>query len=108
MDALVIFEQIAEGGGVEDAESTSDTTEMMSPLPPVSWFKTTETFCGRFRKPCNEDHQDEEDPFFDCWDGKEQFDATRCERLPLSELPCLFFVPEAESIPTSANETATV
>ena len=30
----------------------------------------------KFRKPCNEDHEDEDDPFFDCWDGKqEQSDA---------------------------------
>ena len=29
-----------------------------------------------FRKACNEDHRDEEYPFLDCWDGKqEQFDA---------------------------------
>ena len=29
-----------------------------------------------FQKPCNEDHRDEEYPFLDCWDGKqEQFDA---------------------------------
>ena len=53
-----------------------ETTEIMPTLPPSSWFKRTETFCGKFRKSCNEDHQDEEDPFFDCWDGKqEQFDA---------------------------------
>ena len=45
-------------------------------LQPGSWFKRTETSCGKFRKPCNEDHQDEDDPFFDCGDGKqEQFDA---------------------------------
>ena len=49
---------------------------MMPPLPPDSWFKRTETFCGKFWKPCNADHRDEEDPFLDCWDGKqEQFDA---------------------------------
>ena len=30
----------------------------------------------KFRKPCNEDHEDEDDSFFDCWDGKqEQSDA---------------------------------
>ena len=69
-----------------------------------------------FQKPCNEDHRDDEEyPFLDCWDGKqEQFDAlqqmdpwarnapescTRCERLPLSELPCLFCVSEVGSIP---------
>ena len=61
---------------MEDDESTKETTEMMPPLPSGSGFKRTETFRGRFRKPCNEDHQDEEDPFFDCWDGKqEQSDA---------------------------------
>ena len=50
--------------------------KLMPPLPPDSWFKKTEMFCGKFRKPCNEDHRDEEDPFLDCWDGKqEQFDA---------------------------------
>ena len=63
---------------MEDDESTNETTEMMPPLPPGSWFKRTETFCVKFRKPCNEDHQDEEDPFFDCWDGKqEQSDASQ-------------------------------
>ena len=61
---------------MEDDESTNETTEMMPPLPSGSWFQRTENFCGKFRKPCSEDHQDEEDPFFDCWDGKhEQFDA---------------------------------
>ena len=29
--------------------------------------------------------------------------CSRCERLPLSELPCLFCVPEDGSVPTSAN-----
>ena len=64
------------GDEMEDDESTNETTEMMPPLPSGSSFKRTETFCGKFRKPCNEDQQDKEDPFFDCWDGKhEQFDA---------------------------------
>ena len=49
---------------------------IMPPLPPDSWFKRTETLCGKFRKPCNEDHRGEEDPFLDCWDEKqEEFDA---------------------------------
>ena len=76
---------------MEDDESTNETTEMMP-------FSRTETFFGKFRKPCNKDHQDEEDPSFDCWDGKhEQFDAfqhmdlwarnaskiVRCERVLL-------------------------
>ena len=53
-----------------------ETTEMTPPLPPDSWFKRTEALCGKFRKPCNEDHRAEEDPFLGCWDGKqEQFDA---------------------------------
>ena len=53
-----------------------ETTEMMPPLPPDSSFERTETLCGKFRKPGNEDHRDEEDLFIDCWDGKqEQFDA---------------------------------
>ena len=38
---------------VEDDESTNETTEMMPALPPGSWLKRTETFCGKFRKPCN-------------------------------------------------------
>ena len=57
-------------------ESTHETTEMMPPLQPYSWFKRTETLCGKFRNLCNEDHRHEEDPFLDCWDGKqEQFDV---------------------------------
>ena len=74
---LQSFEELSDHDDeVEDDESTNETTEMMLPLPPGWWFKRTETFCGTFRKICNEDHQDEEDPFFDCWDGKqEQSDA---------------------------------
>ena len=54
----------------------NETTDMMPSLPHGSWFYRTETFCGKFPKLFNEDHQDEEDPFFDCWDGKhEQFDT---------------------------------
>ena len=112
------FEVLSDHGDEMDGnESTCETTEMMPPLPPDSWFKRTETFCGTFRKSCDEDHQDEEG-----WDGKEeQFDAlqhmdpwernapkSRCERLPLSELPCLFCVPEAGSVPTSASKSTTV
>ena len=71
------FEEVSDHGDeVEDDESTNEATEMMPPPPLDSWFKRTETFCGKFRKPCNEGHQDEEDPFLDCWDGKqEQFHA---------------------------------
>ena len=66
------------GDEVDDDESTHEATEMMPPLPPASWFKRTETFCGKFRKPCNEHHQDEDYPFLDCWDGKqEQSDAVQ-------------------------------
>ena len=64
------------GHEVEGDESTNETKEMMPPLPPGSGFKRTETFCAKFRKPCYEERQDEEEPFFDCWDGKqEQSDA---------------------------------
>ena len=64
------------GDDMDGDESTYETTEMMPPPQPDSWFKKTETLFGKFRKPCNEDHRDEEDPFHDCWDGKqEQFDA---------------------------------
>ena len=64
------------GDEVDDDESTHEATEMMPPLPPDSWFKRTETLCGMVQKPCNEDHRDEEHPFLDCWDGKqEQFDV---------------------------------
>ena len=71
------FEVLSDHGDeVDGDESTYETTEMMPPLPPGSWFKRTETLCWKFRKPCNEDHRDEEDPFLDCWDGKqEQFDV---------------------------------
>ena len=57
------FEELSDHGDeVEDDESTNETTEMMPPPPLHSWFKRTETFCRKFRKPCNEDHRDEEDP----------------------------------------------
>ena len=46
--------------------------KMMPPMPPDSWFKRTETICGKFRKPCNDVYRDEEVPFLDCWDGKQQ------------------------------------
>ena len=75
--ALGSFEVLSDHGDeVEVDESTFETTEMMPPLPPDSWFKRTGTLCGMFRKPGNEDHRDEEDPFLDCLDGKqEQFDV---------------------------------
>ena len=101
------------------------TTRMMPPLPPASWFKKTETLkhtemhCGKFRKSCNGDHRDEESPFFDCWDWKhEQSDVLqrvdpwaqnapksvqKVNRLPLSELSCLFCVSEVGGVPTSAT-----
>ena len=60
------------GDDMDGDESTYETTEMMPPPPPDSWFKKTETLFGKFRKPCNEDHRDEEDPFHDCWDGKQE------------------------------------
>ena len=71
------FEVLSDHGDEMDGdESTFEITERMPPLPPDSWFKRTEMHCGKFRKPFNEDHQDDEDPFLDCWDGKqEQFDA---------------------------------
>ena len=74
---LETFEGLSDHGEeVDVGESAYEATEMMPPLPLDSWFKRTETFCGKFRKPCNEDHQDEEYQFLDCWDGKqEQFDA---------------------------------
>ena len=46
---LVSFEVLSDRGDeVEDDESTNETKEMMPPLPPGSWFKRTETFCGSF------------------------------------------------------------
>ena len=48
--------------------STNETTEMMPPLPPLSWLKKTEAYCEKFRKHCNKDHRDEEHPFFECQD----------------------------------------
>ena len=71
------FEVLSDHGDEVDVdESTPETTEMVPPLPPNSWYKRTETFCGNFRKRCNDDHQDGEYPFLDCWDGKqEQFGA---------------------------------
>ena len=67
---------------------------MMPPLPLDSLFKRTETLCGKFRNICNEDHRDEEDPFLDCSDGKqEQFDVLqqmdpRARNTPKS-VPCV-------------------
>ena len=49
------FEVLSDHGDEVDVdESTYETTEMMPPLPPDSWFKRTEMLCGKFRKPCNE------------------------------------------------------
>ena len=60
------FEVFSDHGDEVDVdEFTHETTEMMPPLPPDSWFKRTKTFCGKFRQPCNEDHRDEKYPFFD-------------------------------------------
>ena len=54
------FEVLSDHGHeVDGDESTYETTEMMPPLPPDSWFKRTETFCRKFRTTCNEDHRDE-------------------------------------------------
>ena len=115
------FEAVSDHGDEVDVdESTYETTEMMPPLPPDSWFKKTETLCRKFRKPCSGDHRDEEYPFPDCWDWEARTASTfcnkwilghedgtevctRCERLPLSELSCLFCVSEAGGVPTSAN-----
>ena len=73
--SIGVFE-VWSGDEVDGDESTDETTEMMPPLPPDSWFKKTETLCGMFQKPCNEDHRNEEYPFLDCWDGEqEQFDV---------------------------------
>ena len=57
------FEVLSNHGDDVDDEvdvdvSTNETTEMMPPLPPS----------GKFRKPCNKDHRDEEHPFFECQD----------------------------------------
>ena len=73
------FEVLSDHGDeVESDEPTCETTERMPPLPPDSCFKRTETLCGQFRKPCNEDHRDEEDPLIDRWEGKhEHFDAVQ-------------------------------
>ena len=100
-------------------ESTKETTEMMPPPPLDSLFKRTETLCGKFRNLCNEDHRDEEDPFLDCWDGKqEQFDVLQqmdswARNAPKSvpdvkgclsvNIPVFFCVLEAGGVPTSAN-----
>ena len=72
------FEVLSDHGDtVEDEdevdESSEETTRVMPPLPPVSWFKKTEMHCGRLRKSCNGDHRDELPPFFDCWDWKHGF-----------------------------------
>ena len=70
---LESFEVLSDHGDNADDEvdvdvSTDETTGMMPPLPPVSWFKKIEMYCGTFRKPCNKDHRDDEYPFFDCQD----------------------------------------
>ena len=72
-------------------------TEMMCHhLPPDSWFKRAETLCVKFRKLFNEDHRDEEDPFFDSWDGKqEEFDALQ----PLQQMD-----PWAQNAPKSVPD----
>ena len=72
-----------------------------------------------FRKPCNEDHRDEEDPFLDCWVGKqEQFDALQqvdpwAPNAPKPEpnvegclsvnFPVCSVCQKLEFVPTSAN-----
>ena len=70
---LASFEVLSNHGDDVDDEvdvdvSTNETTEMMPPLPPISWLKKTEAYCGKFRKPCKKDHRDEEHPFFECQD----------------------------------------
>ena len=81
------FEVLSDhGDAVEDDVDVDkfpeEATKIMSPPPPSSWFKKTETskktemHCRKFRKLCNGDRRDEESPFFDCWDWKhEQSDA---------------------------------
>ena len=51
---LASFEVLSNHGDDADDEvdvdvSTNETTEMMPPLPPVSWLKKTEAYCGKFR-----------------------------------------------------------
>ena len=57
---------------VDIDESSEEVTEMMPPLPPASWYKKTDNYCGKFRKPRKGDHRDEESSFFDCWDWKHE------------------------------------
>ena len=80
---IASFEVLSDHGDNADDEvdvdvSTDETTEMMPPLPPVSWFKKTKMYCGKFGNPCNKDHRDEEYPFFDCQDEmREQLDILK-------------------------------
>ena len=77
---LASFEVLSNHGDDVDDEvdvdvSANEITEMMPPLPLISWLKKTEAYCGKFRKPCNKDHRDEEHPFFECQDEmREQID----------------------------------
>ena len=52
---LASFEVLSYHGDDVDDEvdvdvSTNETTEMMPPLPLISWLKKTEAYCGKFRK----------------------------------------------------------
>ena len=106
------FEVLSVLGDEEDDEPANETTEMMPPLPLGLWFKRTDTFCEKFRKPCNEDHQDEEQSDalqqMDPWARNTPKSEPDVEGLPLDELPCVFSVPEAGSVPTSAEPSTTV
>ena len=109
---------------VEDDDSTNETTEMMPPLPPGWWCKRTERrFYGSFGNLSKKITKTKRIDSVIVGMGSKSSSTlskkwilgtkrnevwTRCERLPLSELHSLFFVPEAGSAPTSANKSATV
>ena len=79
-----------------DEVEVDETTEMMPPLPPDSWFKRTETFAGSFGDLAMKITKTKRihSLIVGMLGTKRTEVCARCERLPLSELPCLFSVPE--------------
>ena len=72
------FEVLSDHGDEMDVDdSTYETTRNdATTCNPIPGSRGQKCFAGSLGNLANEDHQDEEYPFLDCWDGtQEQFDA---------------------------------
>ena len=97
------------GDDMDGDESTFETTEMMPPLPLDSWFRGQRRFSGSFGNLAMKITETKRIHSLIVGMGGKNSSTLcskvcpRLERVLLSELPCLYCVPEAGSVPTSAT-----